>query len=76
MQSERHIDPTVLISRQPYSIQCKKKKKNTKSKVQKMNVSEQRTDWPPYLRLQVSDLMMKKELLLCVCSNLNLNLTL
>lgn len=23
-----------------------------------MNVSEQRTDWPPYLRLQVSDLMM------------------
>lgn len=26
--------------------------------MQKMNVSEQRTDWPPYLRLQVSDLMM------------------
>lgn len=23
-----------------------------------MNVTEQRTDWPPYLRLQVSDLMM------------------
>lgn len=25
-----------------------------------MNVSEQRTDWPPYLRLQVFDLMMEK----------------
>ena len=43
------------------------KKEKSKSKVQKMNVCEQRTDWPPYLRLQVSDLMMEKRGVVATC---------
>lgn len=43
-------------------------------------MSEQLADWPPYLRLQVSDsdLMMggKRDLLARVCCNRNLDLTL
>lgn len=38
-----------------------------KRKKKKMNVSEQRTDWPPYLRLQVSDLMMEKRGVVAMC---------
>lgn len=35
--------------------------------MQKMNVCYERTDWPPYLRLQVPDLTMEKRGVVAEC---------
>lgn len=55
----RGMQTDSLICRQPYFINHAKKKKHKIQSV-KRKASEKCTDWPPYLRLQVSDLMTEK----------------